>query len=398
MDPILPKAVATAFCVLLVGLVLRRFHQPHVIAYLLAGVLIGPHGLSFLNDPEAAARLGDAGVVLLLFFVGMEVSLKRLAENWRLALIGTSLQVLVTVGLLLLLGVWLGWPTGRSVLLAFVVSLSSTAVVVSILREWGEVNSDLGNDALGVLIVQDLAIVPMLLIIGLMGEQSSHASDVVLQVVGGAAVVALIGVIMRRGSIKLPFAARLRSDHELQVFSAFVLCFGFATLTALLHLSTALGAFVAGIVVASAKETEWVHESLDALRVLLVALFFVSVGMLLDVVFLLEHWLLVAGLVVAVMLLNTAVNAGIFRALGRDWRTSLFMGSILAQVGEFSFVLAAVGLQNRLISSFGYQISVGLIALTLLLSPGWISIFRRIAGFRRSASADPSMGSNQRSA
>ncbi len=378
LDPMMPKVVAAAFVVLLIGLFLRRFRQPHVVVYLMAGAIIGPHGIGILTDAGIAARLGDVGVVLLLFFVGMEVSLPRLVANWRVAIIGSALQIGLTVGVVWLVGAWLGWSTGRSVLLGFVVCLSSTAVVVSMLREWGQLDSEAGHDAVGVLLVQDLALVPMLIVIGLMADEPTTAGTVGLQIAGGVVIIALVAVVLRKGTISLPFAARLRSDHELQVFSAFVLCFGFATATAMAHLSTALGAFVAGIVVASARETEWVHKSLDALRVLLVALFFVSVGMLLDTSFLLEHWWILGALVIAVLLSNTFLNAGILRALGRPWAASIYVGSLLAQVGEFSFVLAAVGQEKGLISGYGYQMTVGLIALTLLLSPAWIAVVRRL--------------------
>lgn len=382
LDPILPKVVAAAFVVLLVGMVLRRLKQPHVVAYLVAGMVLGPHGLDLLTDTAVAARIGEFGVVLLLFFVGMEVSLPRLVANWKVAIIGTALQIGLTVAILWGLGRWLGWPVGRSVLLGFVVCLSSTAVVVSMLREWGQLDAEIGHDTLGVLLVQDLALAPMLLVIGLMGDEPSEPAQVGLQIACGVIIFALMAVILRRDRISLPFAGRLREDHELQVFSAFVLCFGFATLTALAQLSTALGAFVAGVVIASARETEWVHDNLDPLRVLLVALFFVSVGMLVDPTFLMRHWRELAGLVVAVLILNTVLNATILRVLGRSWSASLHAGAMLAQVGEFSFVLAAVGLQRKLIDQEAYLLAVGLIVLSLLLSPAWVELARRVTHAR----------------
>lgn len=378
MDPMMPKVVAAAFFVLLIGLFLRRFKQPHVVVYLLAGIVLGPQVTGLFDDVQSTARLGEIGVVLLLFFVGMEVSLPRLVENWRVAIIGTGLQILITVAAVLVLGWRLDWPVARSVLLGFVVSLSSTAVVVSMLREWGQLDSPVGHDAVGVLLIQDLALVPMLLLVGLFSDAPTSASSLGLQVGGGVVVIGLVIFIVHRGTISLPFARRLREDHELQVFSAFILCFGLATLTALAQLSTALGAFVAGIIVASARETEWVHKSLDSLRVLLVALFFVSVGMLIDLRFLLAHWLVMSALVVSVLFLNTLLNAGILRSLGRAWPISLFTGALLSQVGEFSFVLAAVGKQQGIVTDYAYQASVGLIALTLILSPAWVGIVRRL--------------------
>ncbi|MDF1562438.1 MAG: cation:proton antiporter [Deltaproteobacteria bacterium] len=355
LDPYLPKVVGAALLVLVLGMILRRLRQPHVIVYLLAGVLLGEHGLEIFAEPAVAARLGDFGVVLLLFFFGMEVSLPRLVANWKVAIGGTLLQILASVGLVLALGAFLDWPLGRSVLLGFVISLSSTAVVISILRSRGQLASQAGHDALGILLVQDMAVVPMLLVIGLLSTGAEDLTTVGLQVVGGVGIITVVALILRRGQISLPFASRLRDDHELQVFGAFVLCFGFATLTALFQLSTALGAFVAGIVVASARETEWVHRSLEPLRVLLVAVFFVSVGMMIDLGFVLEH-----------------------------------LAKLLAQVGEFSFVLAEVGGRSGLISDFGRNLAVGIIALSLLVSPAWIAVVSRLVRIGKERGWSPS--------
>ena len=388
LDPMMPKLVAAAFVVLLIGLFLRRYHQPHVVVYLIAGVVLGPQVLGLLPDVASASRVGEVGVVLLLFFVGMEVSLPRLVSNWRVAIIGTLAQILTTVAVVTVLGWLLGWPMPRSVLLAFVVCLSSTAVVVSMLREWGQMDTQLGHDALGVLLVQDLAVVPMLLVIGLLSDQPTTAATVGLQVLGGVVIIGIVAFILHRGSISLPFARRLRSDHELQVFSAFVLCFGLATATAFAQLSTALGAFVAGIIVAASSETEWVHRSLEPLRVILVALFFVSVGMLIDFGFLLDHWYILTGFVAAVLLSNTFLTGSVLRVLGRPWRHALYTGALLAQVGEFSFVLAAVGRSQGLISDYGYQMAVALIVLTLMLSPGWVVAARALTGVRHPLVAD----------
>ncbi len=253
--------------------------------------------------------------------------------------------------------------------LGFAISLSSTAVVVSLLKDKQAVDSDAGRDALGILLVQDLALIPMLIVLGFLGGRTPTSRELSLQGLGAAAIIVLLALLSRRRAVNLPLGKWLRRDHELQVFGALVLCFGLATLTGVFGLSTAVGAFVAGIVVGAARETEWVHKSLEPFRVVLVALFFVSVGMLIDVHFLLAYWPTMAFLVVAVFVTNWMINAGILRALGRSWRHSLLVAALLAQMGEFSFVLAAVGRQNGIIQDFAYQVTVGLIAITLLLSP-----------------------------
>jgi CPA2 family monovalent cation:H+ antiporter-2 len=130
LDPLIPSLVGTAFAVLLIGLLLRRLGQPQIIAYLAVGVAIGPHGLGLISDIHTVQRLGDAGVILLLFFVGMEISLPHLVANWRIPILGTSVQIAASVGAVIAVGAWLDWPISRSILLGFVTSLSSTAIVI----------------------------------------------------------------------------------------------------------------------------------------------------------------------------------------------------------------------------------------------------------------------------
>ncbi|GJM21296.1 MAG: sodium/hydrogen exchanger [Planctomycetota bacterium] len=380
MDPLLPTIIAALAGVLLVGILMRAVKQPHVIAYLIGGVLLGPHVLGLFDDEATLARLGDVGVVLLLFFVGMEVSFPHLARGWRVAVGGTALQITASVASAFALGMWLDWPMPRILLIGFAISLSSTAVVVSLLQGKRELNSPRGRDALGILIAQDMAIVPMLVILSTFAGETPSMLTLGKQVFGAVLLGALLTAIARRDRLSLPFGKWLRDDHELQVFAAFLLCFGFAWVTATLGLSTALGAFVAGVVVAAANETDWVHRSLEPFRVLLVALFFVSVGLLIDLDFLLEHWLMVSILVVATMVLNTLINAGILKLLGRRWPTAWSIGALLAPVGEFSFVLAAVGRAGGIISEYAYQGILGVIGCTLLLSPLWNSLVHHLGG------------------
>ncbi len=378
-DPILPRLVASMLVLLVIGLVLRRLRQPHVVAYLLAGIVLGPHGLALYSDTDAISRLGDLGLILLLFFVGMKMSLPRLAASWRVAVVGTALQIALSLLAVSSLGLWLSWPAERVVLVGFVISLSSTAVVVSMLHTWGHLSSQLGRDVTGILIVQDLSVAPMVLTLGFLAQgPATSLRGMAAPVLGSFAVVGFGVWLLRQDRIRLPFAKRLRDDHELQVFAAALVCFAAALTTALLELSTALGAFLAGIVISSAEETEWVTKSLEPFRVILVALFFVSIGLLLDVPFVRENWPLITLLAGGVLLTNTFVNAGIVRVFGRTWRHSFFAGAVLAQAGDFSFVLAAIGLDGGLITSFGYQLTISVIFVSLLVSPFWVRPFRRL--------------------
>ncbi|WP_027858661.1 cation:proton antiporter [Marinobacterium jannaschii] len=377
MDPVLPAMVGTIFIMLLVGGLLKLAAQPQVIAYLVAGVLIGPHGVALIDDADVVNRLGAMGVVLLLFFVGMEVVPQQLMSRWRIPVIGTLLQVLFSLLPVALIGLYYDWGWARIVLLTFVISLSSSAVVIRLLQDRKELGTGFGQDMLGVLLVQDLLVIPMLIVIGLFGGQEVNLHSLSMQLVGVILVGLALFWIFSGRQIRLPLARQIREDHELQVFVALAICFGMSLLTGILELSTALGAFIAGMLVGAARETQWVHHKLEPFKVVFVALFFLSVGMSLDLQFLLQHWWQLSLLVVAVFVVGTLLNAIILGTLGYRWRESLYGGAVLAQIGEFSFVLSAVGMQAAIISAAGYQYALSVISLSLLLGPLWIALGRR---------------------
>jgi len=292
----------------------------------------------------------------------------------------------VSVGVTWLVGWYLDWSLGRVVLLGFVISLSSTAVVLKLLKDRGELQSKAGDNVLLILLTQDLAVVPMLIIISQVGGTPPSSNELLLQIAGAVLVLGLAAYVLKRETITLPFAKRVRQDHELQVFAAMLACFGLAFVTGQLGISAALGAFVAGMVVASARETDWIHHALEPLRVVFVALFFVSVGMMIKADFVVQNLSQVIALVMGVLLTNTFINAGILRWLGDSWPVSLYSGALLAQIGEFSFVLAGVGYQASIISEYGHQLTVAVIALSLVLSPMWIIGMKRLLASRLAGS------------
>lgn len=376
MDPVLPTMVGTIFLMLVVGGFLKFFGQPQIIAYLLAGVLIGPHGLALISDSEVIHRLGAFGVVLLLFFVGMEVVPEKLRARWRIPVIGTLLQVVFCFLPVAAIGMMFDWSWARIALLTFVISLSSSAVVIRLLQERSELSTGFGQDMLGVLLVQDLLVIPMLIVIGLFGGQQVDMHSLSMQLIGVVLMGGLLVWIFSGRQMKLPFGEQIRSDHEIQVFAALAICFGLALLTGVLELSTALGAFIGGMLISAARETQWVHHKLEPFKVVFVALFFLAIGMSVDLDFVIKYWWQVSLVVIAVFIVGTLVNGLILRWLGYNWRESFYGGTVLAQIGEFSFVLAAVGLQAAIITGTGYQLALSVISLSLLLGPIWINLGR----------------------
>lgn len=390
-DPLLLQIVGALLVILTAALVSRLLRQPHVVGYIVAGVLLGPGGLDFFREYELVTRIGDLGVILLLFFIGMETTPRRLAASWRITFLGTSVQIAASVGLLVAIGIWLDWPVGRSVLMGFVISLSSTAVVLNHLQTERLSQSKLGRDTLGVLLAQDILVIPMLLAVGLLAGRDTEPAVLMRQGIGAVIATALVAWMTFGRVVRLPLSRRLRDDHELQVFLAFGLCLGFALLFGLFHLSAALGGFLAGMLVGVARETNWVHRRLEPFRVVFVALFFVSVGLLVDVPFVVENVLLVGGLTAGVFVCNTVINTLIFRMLGEPWNYSVLAGATLAQIGEFSFVLAAAGAAHGLLPDFSHKLIIAVIALSLVLSPAWIGL---VGALQRTPAAAKRDGKN----
>ena len=382
MDPVMPQLVGAVLLILILGFLLKLAKQPHVVAYLIAGVLIGPHGIALITDTEVIGRFGTIGVVLLLFFVGMETEPKKLLSNWKLAVIGTLVQILLSIFCIWGLGMWFDWPISRIILIGFVISLSSTAVVIKLLQDNNMLDTKVGQGVLSILLAQDLAIIPMLIILGILGTGDIDIGHLLKQSIGAIFALVLFSFVFRKKQLHLPLASWLKQDKELQLFAALGLCFGLALITAWFDLSTALGAFIAGLIIGVAKETQWVSHSLEPFKVLFIALFFVSVGMLLDLSFLLTHWPQAIALMIAAIFTNTFINALILKMAKYKWQDSLYSGVLLSQIGEFSFVLAAVGSQMEIINDFGYQLALCVISLSLLISPIWIGVAEKLLNWK----------------
>ena len=378
LDPILSILVLLSIGIILISFVFKLLKQPYVVAYILVGILMGPYGLRIITDETLISNLGSFGLVLLLFFIGMEISLPKLISNWRISILGTIIQIFFSLGAVWIVGSFLQWQINRIIVLGFVISLSSSAVVISYLQSKKEINSKVGQNVIGILLIQDILVVPMLISINLLSGESQSAILIGKQIIGGSLIVGIIIWVLIKKEIKIPFEDHIKKDHEMQVFIAFAFCFGFSILTALFGLSSALGAFIAGILVAAAKATTWVRHSLHAFRIIFVALFFVSVGMLIDLKFLQTNFTTIFILVILVFITNNFINTIIVRFLGEKWSDSFYTGSILAQIGEFSFILGASAYLIGLITEYTYQLIISTISITLIFGPIWIALIVKL--------------------
>ncbi len=389
-------AAALALGVAIIGLVLKRVKQPYLIGYIIVGAIGGNQGLGLVTNTELIHHFGEIGIVLLLFFIGSEINLTEFVSKWKLAAIGTSIQVGVSVALALLLAYILGWTWQRGVVIGFIIALSSTAVSIKLLEDRDLVKSKVGQNVLSVLLAQDIIIVPLLIITSLLGGSTNDTSNTMLMIIGGAILIAILVYIYFKKTIDLPFSLTIAKDRELQVFLAIIFCFGGALFTSLFHLSAALGAFVGGMVINATRATGWINSTLHSFRVIFVALFFVSIGMQLDFSFILNNiWILLFALI-AVYFTNQLLNSFILRIFGSTRLEAFLGGAYLAQIGELSFLIAATAFTLGLKSTYAYNFTLSLISLTLMVSPFWVAFVERFVARRQTKMAFTAEQHNQK--
>lgn len=363
--------------------VVFAFHKlrlPSIAGFLVAGALIGPHGLNLISDLEQVRVLAEIGVILLLFSIGVEFSLPHLTAARGLLLIGGPLQVLGVVLLVAMIGWGLGLPAEQAFFWGCLLSLSSTAIVLKALAARGETNSPHGRATIGILIFQDLIVVPMMLITPLLAQRG-EATLLELTVPLAKSAV-LVGLILLGAWFLVPRLleqiVKSRS-RELFLLTVIVMCLGIAWLTSLAGLSLALGAFIAGLVI---SESEYSHQAMAELlpfRDSFNSLFFVSIGMLMDVRVVLEFPVLTMALVLAVLVGKFIAGVLPMLALKYPPRSAILTGISLAQVGEFSFILAQEGLAVGLLVGKPYQIFLATSVLTMIVTPFLIQWAPRLA-------------------
>lgn len=366
------------------GFVAQRFGQPLILGYIVAGVLVGPYtGGPTVAEIHDIELLAEIGVALLLFALGMEFNLRQLGRVREIAFFGTPIQILLSIGLGFGLGQWLGWSAYASIWLGSLVALSSTMVILKTLMAQGTLGTLASRVMLGMLIVQDLAVVPMMLIL----PELSNLSDG-LPRIGWAVLRAglFLAAMVLVGTRVIPFVLRriaAINSRELFTISVLAIGLGVGYATYLAGLSFAFGAFVAGMVL---SESDYSHQALSDIvpvRDVFGMLFFVSVGMLIDPHFLMANLGTVIMLVIAVIIGKTLIFTTITRAFGYSGEISLTVGLGLFQVGEFAFVLARTGVSEGALNADQYALVLATAVTTMVLTPFAAQVAVPLAAFVR---------------
>lgn len=376
------RDIEILFGLALVTVVLfRRLMFPSIIGFLVTGLLAGPHALGFIRNTHQVEQMAEIGVVLLLFTIGIELSLKELMRIRHLVLWGGGLQVVVTILAVAVVGTASGFPASQALFFGFLVALSSTAILMKLLIDTGQADAPHGKMAMGILIFQDLCIVPLMLLTPLLGGAGDGFRGIV--VIGAkAAAVILAAHYGARFMVPWIFKQIVRTrSRELFILSIIFIGLGTAYLTSLVGLSLALGAFIAGLAI---SESEYSHQALSDIipfREAFMSLFFISVGMLLNPVILLDHPLLVVSLVVTILLIKTLVTTAAATILGVPMRIAIIAALSLAQIGEFSFVLSQAGVTFGLLTPDMYQIFLAASIATMGLTPACLRYASPVADF-----------------
>lgn len=358
----------------------HRLRLPAVVGFLLTGIFVGPYGLGLVKAIHEVEICAEIGIVLLLFTIGIEFSLGRLLQIRKSVLIGGPLQVLLTFLATLFLTRQFGHTFSKAIFFGFLVTLSSTAIVLKLMQERAEVDSPHGRITLGILIFQDIIIIPMILVTPLLAGSKGHLDLSLLVLLAKGIGIILLVIACAKWIVPhlLYQIARTRS-HELFIMSVVVICFGVAWLTSMAGLSLSLGAFMAGLII---SESEYSHQALGKIlpfRDVFMTLFFVSIGMMLDIGFFFRHTGIIVLIALTVLLLKVIIAGFVTLLMGFPLRMAVLVGFALGQIGEFSFILSRVGLEGGLLGGDIYQMFLAVAILSMAATPFILALAPRFA-------------------
>jgi len=350
-------------------LLLYKMKIPSLIGFIIAGIIIGPHGIGLIKDIHFIQILAEIGVILLLFTIGIEFSIAKLFRIKKAVLGGGGAQVLLTIGVSAVITYVAIGNVNKALFFGFLYALSSTAIVLKLLAERGEIDSPHGHTMVGILIFQDLCIVPFMLLVPALSGDGIDVVDVAIKLGKAAFIIAIVLLSSRWIVPNLLHQVVRTKSRELFLTTIILLCLGIALLTSRFGISLALGAFLAGLII---SESEYAHQALSDIlpfKDSFMGLFFVSIGMLMNIEFVGDNWIRIAQILVLIITVKILTGTVSALLIGNALRTSVLAGLGLAQIGEFSFVLAVAGKASGLISEEFYQIFLASSVITMIITP-----------------------------
>ena len=363
----------------LVNLIFTRIKVPTVIGYLLTGIIAGPHLLSLVGAGHEIELMAEIGVVLLLFTIGLEFSLKHLLKIRKIVFLGGFMQVILTAAAFFVASRFYGMSVKGGLFISFLAALSSSALVLKLLQDRSEITSNYGRTVVGILIFQDLLLVPLLLFTNILSDSSLNLPKELLILV--VKVVFIIGLVYAGNRWLIPRLLHLiamAKNQELFLMSIFLICFAIALLTSQMGMSLAIGAFLAGLMISDSEYSHNAFGDFLPFKDIFTSFFFVSIGMLLDLSFVIDNFQLVILSVLMVLVLKMVIAGGTGFMLGHTFQGTILIGLSLSQVGEFSFILAKLGFDNSILSDFLYQLFLAVAVITMAMTPFLIYLSKPI--------------------
>lgn len=348
----------------------QKFKLPSILGLLLAGIIVGPSSLSLVHSVHDVEVMSEIGVIFLLFVIGIEFSLGQLAQIKRTVFIGGTVQMALTISVIAAIVHLWGMDWNKAIFMGFLFSLSSTAIVLKLLQEQGAMYAPHGRVAIGILIFQDIMVVPLMLITPILaGESDDWVSEVGILLLKVLAVIAITWVLARYIVPFLLDRVVKTKSKELFILTLVVICFATAWITSAIGLSLALGAFFAGLIISESSYSHQATSNILPFREIFISFFFVSIGMLLDLKFFLlnVHWIIL--LTIVTFIVKGTVSSIAAAILRYPTRTIILSGMTLSQVGEFAFVLSAAGLTYKLLSTETYQLFLAVSIVTMAVTP-----------------------------
>ncbi len=376
-DVLFPLSVL-CLAILLMILILRRWRQPYLVAYILAGLILGPQVTGVFKEPAAIETLGQIGVLLLMFFLGIEIEIPDNHSLLTQPLIAQLIKTVLSVAVAMLAGYVLHWGIGNSLLLTVLLLFNSTAVVTDMLRRNGELHITMGMIVLNILLLQDVLAGPVFAAMQVAAGHAIERMRLILSLGCCGLLILLLRAIRNRNLFQWQAVKGLEEDHDLQVFLGAFICLGFALLASGTGLPASLGSFGAGLYLGRTRGFHWLGNTLRPFQVFFVALFFVSIGLRLDPRYIGNHWHTIVALTLGVLLINSLLSAFVFRLMGYPWLPAFHTGALLSQTGEFGLMACSIAFETGIVSSGFYKTCLAVTGLALLLSTGWVTILRRL--------------------
>lgn len=368
--PILKEIVVILGLSIFIILTFQRFRIPSILGFLLAGIISGPHGFNLISSTHEVELLSEIGIIFLLFIIGIEFSIKGLMSIKEKVILGGALQVGGVITATALLSIWMGLPLNTAVFLGFLFSLSSTAIVLKILQEKGEINSPHGRFSVAILIFQDIIVVPMMLLTPILAGKADNLALTLGLMVAKVALVLLVVYLLAKYIVPVILKMVVRTkNRELFLLTITVFCFAVAWLTSSVGLSLALGAFFAGLIISESDYSHQATANVLPFREIFISFFFISVGTLLDLGFFFENILLINALAIAVTLMKMAIVGLVVYVFRYPSRTVVLTAFSLFQVGEFSLLLSGYGMDEGILPENLYQYFLAVSILTMAGTP-----------------------------